>query len=134
LQQIWMPELGVTDRCTTCHTALKEASLADVKTQPFRPHPPIPHKLTEFGCVMCHRGQGAATGVEEAHRSTWSWEEPILPARYLEASCGQCHLDTAVGNAAIEPGTRTLAAMAACVPHHQDPDGVIMSGPMPRLL
>ena len=46
LQQIWMPELGVVDRCTTCHTALKEASLADVKTQPFRPHPAIPHQVS----------------------------------------------------------------------------------------
>ena len=45
LQQIWMPELGVTDRCGTCHLGLKEASLWDVSTQPFRPHPPIPHSL-----------------------------------------------------------------------------------------
>ena len=28
LQQIWMPELGVADRCGTCHLGLKEASLA----------------------------------------------------------------------------------------------------------
>ena len=64
-----LPELGVVDRCTTCHVALRETSLVDVKAQPFRPHPPIPHKLTEFGCVLCHRGQGAATTVEEAHSS-----------------------------------------------------------------
>jgi len=89
LQQIWLPGLGVVDRCGTCHAALKEASLAGVKAQPFRPHPVMPHSLTEFGCVLCHRGQGAATTVEEAHRSTKSWEDPILPARYLEASCGQ---------------------------------------------
>src|SRR5271169_4865022 len=42
LQQIWLPELAVVDRCSTCHAALKETSLADVKTQPFRPHPVIP--------------------------------------------------------------------------------------------
>src|ERR1700690_1646095 len=53
MQQIWLPEFGGVDRCTTCHTALKEASLVDVKAQPFRPHPPIPHKTTEFGCVLC---------------------------------------------------------------------------------
>src|ERR1022692_2778322 len=40
VQQIWLPELGVVDRCTTCHVALKEASLTGVGTQPFRPHPP----------------------------------------------------------------------------------------------
>ena len=129
LQQIWMPELGVTDRCTTCHTALKEASLVDVKTQPFRPHPAIPHKLTEFGCVMCHRGQGAATTVEEAHSSTKSWEEPILPARYLEASCGQCHLDRLMGTPRLNQG-RDALAQYGCVRCHtiKSPDGVIMTG------
>ncbi|MGB9196654.1 MAG: hypothetical protein WCB53_06975, partial [Terriglobales bacterium] len=44
IQQIWLPEMGVVDRCTTCHSALKETSLADVSIQPYRPHPPIPHK------------------------------------------------------------------------------------------
>ena len=61
IQQIWLPELGVVDRCTSCHVGLKEASLTDVPTQPFRTHPVIPHKLDQFGCTVCHRGQGAAT-------------------------------------------------------------------------
>ncbi|HLK50028.1 MAG TPA: hypothetical protein VKT49_17915, partial [Bryobacteraceae bacterium] len=97
LQQIWLPELGVVDRCTTCHSALKEATLVDVKMQPFRTHPPMPHNLTEFGCVVCHRGQGGATTAEEAHGSTKSWEDPILPARYLQSACGQCHLERLTG-------------------------------------
>jgi len=58
LQQTWLPAIGVVDRCGTCHLGLKEASLSDVQTQPFRPHPPVPHSLTEFGCVMCHRWPG----------------------------------------------------------------------------
>jgi len=129
LQQIWLPELGVVDRCTTCHSALKEASLIGVKTQPFRPHPPMPHSLTEFGCVMCHRGQGAATTVEEAHRSTKSWEDPILPARYLEASCGQCHLDRLTGTPLLNQGRETLAQYG-CVRCHviKTPEGITMSG------
>ena len=48
IQQIWLPELGVVDRCTTCHEGLKEASLVDVSTQPFRRHPVDPafsHRL-----------------------------------------------------------------------------------------
>src|SRR5579863_8952288 len=129
LQQIWLPELGVVDRCTTCHSALKEASLLDVKTQPFRPHPPVPHKLTEFGCVLCHRGQGGATTVEEAHRSTKSWEEPILPARYLESGCGQCHLDRLTGTPRLNQGRDTLAQYG-CVHCHtiKTPDGALMTG------
>jgi hypothetical protein len=129
LQQTWLPALGVVDRCTTCHTALTEASLVDVKTQPFRPHPAIPHTLTEFGCVMCHRGQGAATTVEEAHRSTESWEEPILPARYLEAACGQCHLERLTGTPLLNQGRQTLAQYG-CVRCHviKTPDGVPITG------
>lgn len=129
LQQIWLPELGVVDRCTTCHSALKEASLIGVTAQPFRPHPPMPHRLTEFGCVMCHRGQGAATTVEEAHRSTKSWEDPILPARYLEASCGQCHLEHLTGTPLLNQGREALAQYG-CVRCHiiKTPDGVTMTG------
>ena len=129
LQQIWLPELGVVDRCTTCHTALREASLVDVKAQPFRPHPPIPHKLTEFGCALCHRGQGGATTVEEAHSSTRSWEEPILPAGYLESGCGQCHLDRPTGTPKLNQGRATLAQYG-CVRCHmiKTPDGTVMTG------
>ncbi len=129
VQQIWLPELGISDRCTTCHSALKESSLADVKTQPFRPHPPMPHSLTEFGCVLCHRGQGSATTVEEAHRSTKSWEDPILPARYLEASCGQCHQDHLAGTPRLNQGREALAQYG-CVRCHviKTPDGFMMTG------
>ena len=115
VQQIWLPELGVVDRCETCHVALKEASLAGIGTQPFLPHPPIPHSLTEFGCVMCHRGQGAATTVEEAHSSTLSWEQPILPARYVESSCGQCHERPLRGRRSSTSEEPCWHATAACI-------------------
>ena len=117
IQQIWHPELGVVDRCTTCHVGLKEASLADVSTQPFRRHPVIPHPVDQFGCVMCHRGQGPATTVEEAHRSTLAWEQPILPARYVESSCGQCHRAPLSGTPQLNLG-RDLLARSGCVHCH----------------
>jgi len=127
IQQIWIPELGVVDRCTSCHVGLKEASLADVATQPFRRHPVIPHPIDQFGCVMCHRGQGAATTVAEAHRSTLAWEEPILPARYLESSCGQCHRAALTGTPQLNLG-RQLLARNGCVHCHtiKLPDGSTM--------
>ncbi len=117
LHQIWIPEMGVVDRCATCHSGLKEASLKDVARQPFRPHPPIPHTLTQYGCVTCHRGQGAATTVEEAHHSTLAWEQPILPAKYLESGCGQCHLKALAGTPTLNQG-RTLLAREGCVRCH----------------
>jgi mono/diheme cytochrome c family protein len=117
IQQIWLPELGVVDRCTSCHVGLKEASLVDVSSQPFRPHPLIPHRIDQFGCVMCHRGQGVATTVEEAHSSTLAWEQPILPARYLESSCGQCHRGSLMGTPQLNLG-RALLAHYGCVNCH----------------
>ena len=126
-QQIWLPEMGAVDRCTTCHVALKETSLSDVGAQPYRPHPPIPHSLTQFGCVVCHIGQGAATTVEEAHSSTKAWEQPMLPAQYLESSCGQCHLGPMPGTPQLGLG-RQLIARYGCVRCHtvMQPDGTRM--------
>jgi len=128
VQQIWLPELGVTDRCTTCHVALTEQSLAGAQ-QPYRPHPPIPHALNEFGCVMCHRGQGVATTVEEAHSSTKAWEQPILPARFVESSCGQCHERALMGTPQLNEG-RELLAGYGCVNCHKlaSPEGRTPTG------
>jgi mono/diheme cytochrome c family protein len=128
VQQIWLPELEVVDRCTTCHVGLKEASLAGVAAQPFRPHPPIPHALTEFGCVMCHRGQGYASTAEDAHRSTLAWEQPILPARYVESSCGQCHERPLTGTPQLSAG-RDMMARYGCVRCHRvaSPEGRAMT-------
>ncbi|HYL12341.1 MAG TPA: c-type cytochrome [Terriglobales bacterium] len=117
IQQIWLPELGVVDRCTTCHVGLKETSLADVSTQPFRKHPVVPHSLDQFGCAVCHRGQGPATTIEEAHRSTLAWEQPILPAEYIESSCGQCHRGELNGTPKLNEG-RHLLASNGCVHCH----------------
>lgn len=127
IQQIWLPELDVVDRCTSCHVGLREASLTDVAEQPYRKHPVIPHKLDEFGCTICHRGQGAATTVAEAHNSTLAWERPTLPAKYIESSCGQCHRDQLPGTPRLNLG-RELLAREGCVHCHtiELPDGRMM--------
>ena len=127
IQQIWLPDLGVVDRCTSCHVGLKEASLNDVNVQPFRPHPASPHKLDQFGCTMCHRGQGAATTVAEAHNSTLAWEQPILPTKYIESSCGECHREPLAGAPQLNQG-RQLLSRYGCVHCHtvKLPDGKIV--------
>jgi mono/diheme cytochrome c family protein len=124
IQQIWIPEQQVTDRCTTCHLGLRENSLADVSAVAFRKHPVIPHSLTEFGCTTCHRGQGAATTVQEAHKATEQWEQPILAAKYIEAGCGQCHLNSQIATPFLNQG-RQLLASNGCTHCHtiKRPDG-----------
>jgi len=127
IQQIWLPELGVVDRCTSCHVGLKEASLNDVSMQPFRKHPAIPHQIDQFGCTVCHRGQGVATTVAEAHSSTLAWEQPILPAKYIESSCGECHRGPLPGAPQLNQG-RHLLSSYGCVHCHtvKLPDGKIL--------
>ena len=103
---------------------MKEASLADVNNVAFRKHPPIPHSLTEFGCTTCHRGQGAATTVEEAHNATEQWEQPILPARYIEAGCGQCHLENLPSTPFLNQGRDTISRYGCTHCHTiKRPDG-----------
>jgi cytochrome c1 len=124
IHQIWLPELGVVDRCTTCHLGLNESSLSDVGQQPFRKHPVVPHPLDGFGCVICHGGQGQATTVAEAHHSERAGEDPILPTRYIESGCGQCHQNSLLGTPQLNLG-RTLLARYGCVHCHAitRPDG-----------
>jgi mono/diheme cytochrome c family protein len=126
IQQIWLPELSVVDRCTTCHVAVTEKSPQGAASlpEPFRTHPPVAHNVRDWGCVTCHRGQGPATEVAEAHNATRAWEEPILPARYLESSCGQCHRAPLTGTPQLNLG-RNLLSRYGCVHCHtiKLPDG-----------
>ena len=110
IEQIWIPEMNVVDRCTTCHQGMTQPSLADASVpQPFRAHPPIPHRVKEWGCVVCHRGQGPATEAAEAHETTLAWEQPLLPTRYIQASCGVCHQADLAQTPRLTKGRQMLA-------------------------
>ncbi|MCS6852453.1 MAG: c-type cytochrome [Gemmataceae bacterium] len=68
-----------------------------------------PHPAEKFGCTVCHAGQGASTSFALAshtpnsaddqerweHEHGWYhvhyWDFPMLPKRFLEASCVKCH-------------------------------------------
>ncbi|MGH9761659.1 MAG: hypothetical protein ACREAC_12600, partial [Blastocatellia bacterium] len=92
INQIWLPDMKVVDRCTTCHLGIDQPTLNDSSvSQPFRTHTNMPHDVKQWGCTVCHRGQGLATEVEAAHDTTLAWEQPLLPTRYSQASCGSCH-------------------------------------------
>ena len=89
--------------------------------QPFSSHPRLdlfvgslsPHKLGDFGCTICHEGQGSATQFKWASHTPnsareaaeWKtehgwfnnhhWIFPMLPERFLESNCLKCHHDVA---------------------------------------
>ncbi|MEE9601849.1 MAG: hypothetical protein V3V75_00985 [Thermoguttaceae bacterium] len=85
--------------------------------EPYCAHPRLdlmvgsssPHPMSEFGCTICHDGQGSATDFRWASHSPngakqqadwrgrygWShnphWDYPMLPARFAESRCLKCH-------------------------------------------
>ena len=119
IDQIWIPQMQVVDRCTTCHQGITRPSLADASVpQPFRAHPPIPHRVRDWGCVVCHRGQGLATEVRDAHETTLAWEQPILPVRYIQASCGVCHRSELPQTPRLDQGRKLLVTLN-CVGCHR---------------
>jgi mono/diheme cytochrome c family protein len=131
IQQTWIPEMGVVDRCTTCHQGIAQPSLLDSSVpQPFRAHPPIPHQGAEWGCTACHRGQGAATEVAEAHETTLAWEQPLLPVRFIQASCGTCHHADLPETPQLDRGRQLLADLNCAGCHRlQDVERPEMLGP-----
>ena len=119
VDQIWVPQLGVVDRCETCHQGIGQPSLDDAGVPCcIRVHPQIPHPVAQWGCVVCHRGQGRATEFHEAHETTLAWEQPILPTRYIQASCGVCHQNDVAGAPKLIRG-RELISTFNCIGCHK---------------
>lgn len=95
-EQYYLPRLHRIDRCTTCHLGIENPAMADAP-QPFARHPGDylkHHRPDEFGCTVCHQGQGLATNTADAHGRVEHWPSPMLDRTYLEASCGRCHQGT----------------------------------------
>lgn len=91
IKQINLPDLNRTDRCITCHLGVEDPTMLRFK-QPYRVHPAFErHPFNTFGCTICHLGQGRATTVKAAHGEVKYWDEPMLPLKYIQASCARCH-------------------------------------------
>ncbi|MEE8386778.1 MAG: cytochrome c, partial [Dehalococcoidia bacterium] len=66
IHQILVGDEERVDRRITCHLGIEDPRFADA-AQPYRMHPSIPeHSFEEFGCSLCHAGQGLATTTEAA--------------------------------------------------------------------
>lgn len=108
IHQIWIPELGRTDRCITCHMGMEWKGLEETDI-PFASHPNPElikkHPFNKYGCSICHGGQGYATKVNDAHG--WveerDWGKPLMAAYIAEdylisektaaiqSNCNICH-------------------------------------------
>lgn len=105
LQQVYVPELGLADRCITCHQSIEWKGLENAP-QPFRTHPKEileKHPIEKYGCTSCHGGQGYATDKQAAHGFVEHWEEPLLGKELsdfyvmndkkaiMQMNCNVCH-------------------------------------------
>ena len=120
IKQFWLPDLGVTDRCTSCHLGVAEINLVDMP-DPFKTHPAMYHSTDEFGCTPCHQGQGIATTTKESVGHEEFWDDPMLPLEFAEAGCGTCHEDLIVAEAPVLTLGRELIQNLNCVSCHNLP-------------
>ena len=100
IKQIHNPELGLVDRCESCHAGTREPVLLTAESMggervfTSHPHPELLqiHDPETFGCTPCHNGNGVATvGTTEAHGQYKHWLWPLYPSENFEAGCLQCH-------------------------------------------
>jgi len=130
VKQIWKPQLGIADRCVSCHLGMGVAPA--VGGDPlFREHPPVPHDPKQFGCTVCHGGQGRATTKDAAHGFVSHWDEQMLEKRDLPAGCVTCHdrVPTAPLRE-ISAGLRLIESLDCLSCHKLDGRG---RGPAPDL-
>jgi len=112
VRQDWLPAFNRADRCRSCHIGIANPDAP--QTQPLAPHPgPDQHTFREFGCTVCHAGEGYATRLPDAH-------EQLLPQSTIEASCGKCHdSDTLTEEAPTYVAGLQLAERYNCNGCHQ---------------
>ncbi|MBX3424123.1 MAG: c-type cytochrome [Pirellulales bacterium] len=96
--------------------------------QPFTAHPRLdlyltdlsPHPQKDFGCTICHDGQGSGTEFKWTSHTPDDWKQeqdwirnhgwfdnhhwifPMRPARFAESNCLKCHHD----KGGLEPSER----------------------------
>jgi mono/diheme cytochrome c family protein len=111
------------DRCTSCHIASDDPRFGE-HAQPLRTHPYSEalgdtrngegwerrHKFADFGCTVCHDGQGRGLDAFDAHGEDHFWPDPMLGyvaqagwrkdlaphlagPEYMQANCAQCHTE-----------------------------------------
>ncbi|MBI4903720.1 MAG: c-type cytochrome [Acidobacteria bacterium] len=123
IEQIIVTQFGESrvDRCGTCHIAIDDPRFAGLG-HPLKAHPYSAklgdvqvngiwqrrHKFSDFGCTVCHEGQGRGLTDHYAHGEDHYWPEPLLGyvvqanwkkefqphlkgKDYMEAACAQCH-------------------------------------------
>ncbi|MFZ1377624.1 MAG: c-type cytochrome [Geothrix sp.] len=151
IEQIVVSNFGETrvDRCTTCHIASDDPRFATY-AEPLKAHPYSPvmgdtqkngkwerrHKFSEFGCTVCHDGQGRGLDPEYSHGRDEYWPDPLLGyttqehwrkdfapklkgKEYMQANCAQCHTEIAFPGTPLVAKGRELFFSSNCYGCHR---------------
>jgi sulfur oxidation c-type cytochrome SoxX len=144
IQQAIVTSFGDTrvDRCTTCHIAADDPRFAG-HAEPLKTHPYSAamgdvqrngkwerrHKFSDFGCTVCHDGQGRGLETKYSHGEDEFWPDPLLGyvtqanwrkdfaghlkgKAYMEANCAQCHTEEDfAGTPHVNRGRKLFYAM-----------------------
>ena len=137
------------DRCTTCHIASDDPRFQG-HAEPLRTHPYSAalgdvqvngrwerrHKFTDFGCTICHDGQGRGLETFYAHGEDVFWPDPMLGyvtqadwhaefkskltgKDYMQANCAQCHTEENFAGTPLVQAGRKLFFEKACYGCHR---------------
>ena len=86
------------------------------------------HKFSDFGCTVCHDGQGRGLQTHYSHGEDEFWNEPLAGyvvqanwrkefqpdlkgKEYMEANCAQCHTEeNFAGTATVDRGRKLFFA------------------------
>jgi cytochrome c2 len=134
IRQIWLPDLGRVDRCTTCHLGIDDPVFTTAP-QPFRTHPGTwltTHPVERYGCTVCHGGLGEATDYARAgHQAAPGVAHPMRPLETIQANCGACHRSLDPPDAPRLAAGRQLVLQSGCVACHDIPgfEGATFHGP-----
>ena len=151
IEQIIVTQFGDSrvDRCTTCHIAADDPRFQG-HAQPLQTHSYSAalgdtqkdgkwerrHKFSDFGCTICHDGQGRGLETVYAHGEDESWPQPMLGyatqanwkpqlkakltgAEYMQAACAQCHTEENFTGTPLVKRGRELFFEKACYGCHR---------------
>ena len=118
LRQVVAPQLHIADRCVSCHVGMAQGEAGVAGHAVFGKHPNVVHDPAEYGCTVCHGGQGRATDRADAHGDVPFWPEPMLSRDQSYAGCGTCHTHLSVPNLAELARGRDLFERLDCLACH----------------
>ena len=119
LRQIVVPALRVTDRCISCHVGMAPGESGPSGAPVLGPHPNVVHDPANFGCTVCHAGQGRATETADAHGDVPHWPRPMIPKAFAYAGCGSCHTHLQVPHLALLHRGHSLFEQYDCLACHR---------------